>query len=66
MRTVIETPTLQNQADKLWSEEERFNFIAWIAVNSEAGDVIPGAEGEHKQHDAFTNQKGGVKWILRK
>lgn len=48
MRTVIETPTFQRQAEKLWSEEERVAFIDWIAANPEAGDVIPGADGARK------------------
>jgi len=33
MRTVIETPTLQKQADKLWSDAERLAFIDWIVAN---------------------------------
>ena len=48
MRTVIETPTFQKQAEKLWSEDERLAFIDWIAENSLAGDVIPGADGARK------------------
>ncbi|NYT61265.1 DNA-binding protein [Alcaligenaceae bacterium] len=48
MRTVIETPTFQKQADKIWSEDERLEFIAWIAANPEAGDVISGADGARK------------------
>lgn len=48
MRTVIETPTFQKQADRLWTEDERLDFIAWIAINPEAGDVIPGADGARK------------------
>lgn len=48
MRTVIETPTFQKQAEKIWSEDERTEFIAWIAVNPTAGDVIPGADGARK------------------
>lgn len=48
MRTVEESPTFQRQADKLWSEDERLTFIAWIAANPLAGDVIPGAEGARK------------------
>jgi mRNA-degrading endonuclease RelE of RelBE toxin-antitoxin system len=48
MRTVIETPTFQKQAEKLWSEAERLAFIDWIAVNPLAGDVIPNAEGARK------------------
>lgn len=48
MFTVIETPTFQKQADKVWSKEERHAFIDWIAVNPQAGDVIPGADGARK------------------
>ncbi|MCK2097263.1 type II toxin-antitoxin system RelE/ParE family toxin [Thauera aromatica] len=48
MRTVIETPTFQKQADKLWTEGERLDFITWVAEHPEAGDVIPGAEGARK------------------
>jgi len=45
MRTVIETPTFQKQAERLWSEAERLAFIDWIAAHPLAGDVIPGADG---------------------
>ncbi|TAL78496.1 MAG: DNA-binding protein [Burkholderiaceae bacterium] len=48
MRTVIETPTFQKQADAVWSEDEREAFIDWIAANPDAGDVIKGAEGARK------------------
>lgn len=48
LRTVIETPTFQKQADRLWSEDERLAFIGWIAENPQAGDVIPGADGARK------------------
>lgn len=36
VRTVIETPTFQRQAEKAWSEDERLGFIDWIALNAEA------------------------------
>lgn len=45
---MIETPTFQKQADKLWSQDERLAFIDWIAANPMAGDVIPGADGARK------------------
>ena len=48
MRTVIETPTFQKQADRLWTEDERLEFIDWIATNPWSGDVIPGADGARK------------------
>ena len=48
MHTVIETPTFQKAAARLWSEEEREAFIDWIAANPFFGDVIPGADGARK------------------
>jgi len=48
MKTVIETETFKKQADKIWSEDERLEFIAYIANNPTAGDVIPHAEGARK------------------
>lgn len=45
IRTVIETPTFQKSASRLWSDGERVAFIDLIALNPLAGDVIPGAEG---------------------
>ena len=48
MFTVIETPTFQKQVATVWTEAERLEFIAWIAANPTAGDVIPGADGARK------------------
>lgn len=48
MYTVIETPTFQRQAEKIWSQAERHEFIDWIASNPTAGDVVPGADGARK------------------
>ena len=65
MRTVIETPTFQKQAEKLWSEDERLTFIDWIAENPQAGDVIPGADGARKVRwgRAGAGKSGGVRVI---
>lgn len=65
MRTVVETPTFQKQAEKVWSEDERLSFIDWIAVNPLAGDVIPGAEGARKVRwgRAGSGKSGGVRVI---
>ncbi len=65
MRTVVETPTFQRQAGKLCSEEERLEFIAWIASNPLAGDVIPGADGARKVRwsRAGSGKSGGVRVI---
>ena len=48
MRTVIETPSFQKQADALWTEDERLEFVTWISLNPLDGDVIPGANGARK------------------
>lgn len=65
MRTVIETPTFQKQADRLWNEDERLAFVAWIAANPTAGDVIPGADGARKVRWAMHGQgkRGGARVI---
>ena len=41
MLTIVETPTFKAEADKIWSETERMDFMAWLAINPDAGDVIP-------------------------
>ena len=65
MRTVIETPSFQKQADDIWSEEERLEFITWIAKNPLAGDVIPGVDGARKVRWTVDSQgkRGGVRVI---
>ena len=34
MKTVIETPTFSKLADKIWTEDERLDFISFIAINA--------------------------------
>ena len=65
MHTVIETPSFQKQADKIWSEEERLDFVDWIVANPLAGDVIPGADGVRKTRGAASGKgkRGGVRVI---
>lgn len=65
MRTVIETPTFQKQAEKLWTENERLAFIAWISTNPLVGDVIPGADGARKVRWSLagTGKSGGARVI---
>ena len=48
MRTVAETAIFERYAAKIWSEDERNQFITWIAANPTAGDVIPGSSGCRK------------------
>ena len=63
---MIETPTFQKQAEKIWSEDERLEFIAWIAVNPTAGAVIPGADGARKVRWARSGagKSGGARVIF--
>ncbi len=48
MRTVAETPIFQSYADDIWTEDERLEFIKWIALNPLAGALIPGTGGCRK------------------
>ena len=65
MKTVIETPTFQKQAEAIWTEDERLTFISWISQNPLAGDVIPGAEGARKVRGSIVGKgkRGGVRVI---
>lgn len=65
MRTVIETPTFQKQADAIWTAREREAFIDFIAVNPDAGDVIRGADGARKVRwqRRGTGKRGGARVI---
>jgi mRNA-degrading endonuclease RelE of RelBE toxin-antitoxin system len=65
MFTVIETPTFQKQVAKIWTEAERLEFIAWIATNPTAGDVIPGADGARKVRWAVhgKGKRGGARVV---
>ncbi|MBL6986840.1 MAG: DNA-binding protein [Methylobacter sp.] len=65
MKTVIETPTFQKQAESIWTENERLAFISWISQNPLVGDVIPGADGARKVRwsVAGKGKRGGVRVI---
>ncbi len=65
MITVVETPTFKQHVDKIWSEDERLDFIQWIALNPESGDVIPKADGARKVRWSIkgSGKRGGVRVI---
>jgi mRNA-degrading endonuclease RelE of RelBE toxin-antitoxin system len=65
VRTVIETPTFQRQAQAVWSTQEREAFIDFIAENPDVGDVIPGADGARKVRwqRQGTGKRGGARVI---
>ena len=45
--------------------DERLEFVSWIASNSKAGDVIPGADGVRKVRWSAkgSGKRGGVRVI---
>ncbi|GAB4120415.1 MAG: type II toxin-antitoxin system RelE/ParE family toxin [Wenzhouxiangellaceae bacterium] len=65
MYTLIETPTFKADADRLWTEDERLEFFAWLAADPGVGDVIPGSGGCRKlrwsRHGS--GKRGGVRII---
>ncbi len=65
MLTVIETPLFLHYAAQVWSDDEREAFVDWISVNSEVGDVIPGAGGLRKVRwsRAGMGKRGGARVI---
>jgi mRNA-degrading endonuclease RelE of RelBE toxin-antitoxin system len=65
MKTVIETPTFSKLADKIWTEDERLDFISFISKNPTAGNVIPNAEGARKIRWAVkgSGKRGGTRII---
>ncbi len=65
MYTVAETEIFAADARTLWSEEERLEFISWIAANPLSGEVIPGSGGCRKVRWARSGmgKRGGVRII---
>lgn len=48
MFSVYETAIFIKTASEIWREDERLEFIQWIADHPECGDVIPGTAGLRK------------------
>jgi hypothetical protein len=65
MFTVIETPTFVRLASDCWNDEDRTDFINFIAGDPEAGDVVPGSGGVRKLRwgSAGRGKRGGVRVI---
>ena len=62
---VAETQSFARQAEKLWTEEEREEFIAFIAANPELGQVIPatGSVRKIRWSRPGTGKRGGTRVI---
>ena len=65
MLTVVETLLFQKQWPLYWTEEERGEFAAYIAVSPGAGAVVPESGGIRKVRwrRAGTGRSGGVRVI---
>ena len=65
MYTIIETPTFHEDALRIWSEQERGAFCAWLAASPEVGDVIPGSGGCRKVRWSIAGRgkRGGARII---
>ncbi len=63
--TVAETPLFVRQAERVWTEAEREEFVDFIAGNPEAGDLIPETGGVRKVRwsRAGSGKRGGVRVI---
>jgi len=48
LQTVAETPTFTNQADKIFTEDEKIDVINSLAADPTAGELIKGTGGVRK------------------
>lgn len=65
MYTIIETDIFQKHISNIWTEEERLEFVDWIANNPLAGDVVPRAGGVRKVRwkRSGMGKSGGIRVI---
>ena len=63
--TVVELTTFLRAAAKVWSDDERAEFVDYVAANPEAGDVIPETGGLRKLRwgRQGSGKRGGVRVI---
>jgi hypothetical protein len=63
--TVAETKLFMRQAATVWSDDERVEFVDYIAANPEAGDVIPETGGVRKVRwaRAGLGKRGGARVV---
>jgi len=47
-QSIAELPTWSRQAEKLLSDAERMELIAWLAAHPQAGDIMQGTGGVRK------------------
>ena len=64
--TVVETAPFLKRAAEVWTEDERQDFVDFIASNRMAGDEIPGTGGLRKVRwsRAGMGKRGGTRIIF--
>ena len=65
MLTIVETPLFSKLVSDYWTEDERAAFASFIAVNADAGNVVPGSGGVRKVRWSRqgSGKSGGVRVI---
>ena len=65
VQTIAETPTFSRQADRIFTEAEKRELIAFLARNPLAGDEIPDTGGVRKLRFAAAGRgkRGGARVI---
>lgn len=65
VQTVAETPIFLRYVDEVWTEEEREEFISFIAASPDAGDLIRGSGGCRKVRWSASGRgkRGGARVI---
>ncbi len=65
MLTVVETSRFVRLSERFWNEADRMEFIDYIAVSPDAGDVVPGTGGLRKIRwgQGGRGKRGGVRVI---
>jgi hypothetical protein len=65
MLTIVESPLFSRLWPDYWTEDERAEFCAFLAVRPDAGDLIPGSGGCRKVRwsRAGMGKQGGVRVI---
>lgn len=65
MRTVIESPLFERTWPLYWAADDYADFVTFIALHPDAGDVVPGTGGVRKVRwgRQGSGKSGGVRVI---
>lgn len=65
MKTVVETPMFAKISADYWDEDERLEFITWLAADPTVGAVVTGTGGVRKVRWSRpgSGKRGGVRVI---